>query len=332
MAVRSRRPPPVRVTGRRPGFTLIELLVVVALLATLIALLLPAVQRVREAAARMRCGNHLKQIGLALHHFHAARQRFPLGTALVGDADDERPAVVPPATLSAGPYRPGVFAHLLPYLEQEPLFRQLDPAAALDAGPNRTAGRTRVPTYLCPSAKHAYGLHMAPHSLPLPDRSLELAVTDYTGLNGSLRLFPAAPPAAALQDRGGFAERQALRLTDFTDGTAHTIDVTEVVNFGRGVWVHGRPHFNQAAYRVNSLHGYADMPDAVYPDGSNLPATNRGPGRGTGGTWGISSDHPGGANALFADGSVRFLTTSLSAVTLTALCTRDGGEVVTDGP
>lgn len=93
--------------------------------------------------------------------------------------------------------------------------------------------------------------------------------------------------------------------------------------------VHGRPHFNQAGYRLNALNGYDNAPNGVYSDGSNAPA-NRGPGKGTGGTWAMSSDHPGGVNALFADGSVRFLTNPLSPQTLTALATRDGGEVVAD--
>ena len=181
--------------------------------------------------------------------------------------------------------------------------------------------------YLCPSARHAYGVAKAPHSLPLGDRTLELAVNDYTGLNGAMRLHAAA---GQFQDRGGFCERRALRVGDFPDGSSQTIDVTEVVNFGRGVWLHGRPHFNQAAYRLNSLNGYGDVPRTVYPDGSNSPASNRGPGRGVAGTWGMSSDHPGGVNALFVDGSARFLTDGLSPQTLAALATRDGGEVVTD--
>ena len=131
-----------------------------------------------------------------------------------------------------------------------------------------------------------------------------------------------------MQDHGSFAERQQLRLDDFIDGASQTIDVVETVNFGRGVWIHGRPHYNQAASAINSLNGYCDAPNSVYPDGSNLPVTNRGPGKGVAGTWGISSSHPGGANTLFVDGAVHFLTNSLSAETLTALITRDGGEVV----
>ncbi len=308
---------------RRRAFTLIELLVVVAIIATLIGLLLPAVQKVREAAARTKCQNNLKQIGLALHNYHSAFGHFPLGTTLVGDANDLAPKAAPPATLNTGPYRPGLFARILPYLEYEPLSRRLDFAGAIDAEPNRTAGLAQVSVYLCPSAKHAYGTAKAPHSLPLSDRTLELAVNDYTGLNGSQRLDPSAPGSGQLQDHGGFCERRALSVADFPDGTSQTIDVTEVINFGRGVWVHGRPHFNQAGYAINTLRGYNNSPNSVYPDGVN----RGGPGRGVAGTWGVSSDHPGGANALFADGSARFLADATPPQILTALATRDGGEV-----
>ena len=119
-----------------------------------------------------------------------------------------------------------------------------------------------------------------------------------------------------------------MKITDFHDGTSNTIDVVESVDFGRGLWIHGRPHFNQAAYAINSLNGYNDAPNSVYPDGSNLPVSNRGPGKGIAGTWGISSHHTGGANALFVDGSVHFLRDTVDAPTLTALATRDGGETL----
>ena len=291
-------------------------------MAVLVGLLLPAVQKVRESAARAKCTNNLKQIGLALHNFHAAHGHFPLGTTLVGDVDDIAPRIVPPATLNTGRYRPGLFAHILPFFEQEALYRQLNLATAIDAEPNQSVGQIQVSLYLCPSATHRYGLTKAPHSLPLADPTLELAVNDYSGLNGCNRLTPSA--GNTTQDHGGFAERRSLRISDFTDGASNTVDVTEVRDFGRGVWIHGRPHYNQAAYAVNSLHGYDNRPNSVYPDGASA---NRGPGRGVAGTWGISSDHPGGANALFVDGSVRFVVDSTPPEQLSAIATRDGGEV-----
>jgi prepilin-type N-terminal cleavage/methylation domain-containing protein/prepilin-type processing-associated H-X9-DG protein len=325
----------------RPAFTLIELLVVIAIIAVLIGLLLPAVQKVREAASRMKCQNNLKQIGLALQTYHDANLRFPVGTALVGFPEGTPAASIPVARLNTGPYRPGLFAAILPYLEQENLYRGLAMDMAIDAEPNRTLGQTQIAMYLCPSNRHVYGLKKAPHSLPLSDRTLQLAVNDYTGLNGSARLWVGAPGSGQIQDRGGFAERQNLRITDFTDGTSSTIDVTECLKFGRGVWIHGRPHYNNAAYQINTLRGYNGGANGFEPDGragcaaasgysQPCPIANSGPGFGVAGQWGISSDHPGGANALFVDGSVHFLRDTLSPETLTALATRDGGEVIAD--
>lgn len=315
-------------SARSLGFTLIELLVVIAVIGVLIAMLLPAVLAAREASHRIACANNLKQIGLALQGFHEARKCFPIGTALKGYPDGTCPDAIPVRLLNTGPYRPGVFAMILPFLEQEALYRSLQMDSAIDEGPNAVLGKTTIAMYLCPSSKHTYGLQKSPHSEPLTDPRMQFAVTDYNGLNGSNRLFAAAPSASKLQNHGGFAERQQLSMIDFVDGTSHVIDVVETVNFGRGVWIHGRPHYNQAAYAINTLNGYNNVPNTVYPDGANSPATNRGPGKGVGGTWGISSNHPGGANVLFVDGSVHFLNNSLSAAILTALATRDGAEAI----
>ena len=97
--------------------------------------------------------------------------------------------------------------------------------------------------------------------MPLANPSMQFAVIDYNGLNGVNRLFAAAPSAGQLQDHGGFAERQQLQIANFSDGTSQTIHIVETVNFGRGVWIHGRPHYNQAAYAINSLNGYNNAPN-----------------------------------------------------------------------
>ena len=312
---------------RSRAFTLVELLVVIAIIGILIALLLPAVQASREAARRTSCGNNLHQIGLAFHGFHEANGCFPIGTALKGYPDGTNPNAIPARLLNTGPYRPGAFAMILPYLEQDALYQNLRMDLAIDEDVNVALGQTTIPTYLCPSSNHVYGLEKAPHSMPLGRSEHAVRRDRLQRHERGESAFRGRPSPSQLQDHGGFAERQQLRIADFVDGASQTIHVVETVNFGRGVWIHGRPHYNQAACAINSLDGY-NAANSVCPDGSNLPVTNRGPGKGIAGTWGISSSHPGGANTLFVDGSVHFLTNSLSAETLTALITRDGGEVI----
>src|SRR4029077_2063703 len=120
----TRSPVPQR-RGSRRAFTLIELLVVIAIIGVLVGLLLPAVQKVREAANRMKCQNNLKQIGLALHNFHGTHDGFPVGTALKDYPEGTPADAIPLTALNNGPYRPGLFARILPYLEQDNLYRQI---------------------------------------------------------------------------------------------------------------------------------------------------------------------------------------------------------------
>src|SRR5579884_4164386 len=160
---------------RAPGFTLIELLVVIAIIAILIGLLLPAVQKIREAAARMTCSNNLKQITLALHNYHDAKGVLPPGIVApprLPDGSTPNPSGTPAGqgTIQSSPHT-GILVFLLPYLEQDNLYKALVPlpaagGVALDYNPayttsqqpwwtnatNWSMAQTKVKTFMCPSA------------------------------------------------------------------------------------------------------------------------------------------------------------------------------------
>jgi prepilin-type N-terminal cleavage/methylation domain-containing protein/prepilin-type processing-associated H-X9-DG protein len=277
---------------RHQGFTLIELLVVIAILAVLVGLLMPAVQKVREAAARLQCKNNLKQIGLGLHNYHGAQQCFPPGYLAPAPYSDGATDTVPGW---------GWAAFLLPYLEQDTLYRQINFSQPIAAMP---AAQTLVKLYLCPSDL------TPPGAFPVPDgfgHSVCLAApSSYAACCGSDASDTVGPTGD-----GVFYRDSRARITDITDGTSSTILIGERPwCHANGIWagavsggVIQRGQYNPCQPVVPGawfpaatlVLAHAHLNNAlVDPDGSA-------------GMDDFGSRHPGGSNFVFADGSVHFL-------------------------
>ncbi len=305
----------------RPAFTLIELLVVIAIIAVLIGLLLPAVQKVRDAAARMSCQNNLKQLGLAYHNYANTY------------SDSFAPAMITDPTKTVGW---GIF--LLPYIEQDNLYRQYNfnapffftnAAFGID---NQAVANTPVKMYLCPSAPPRSGPYSFTFVFPgFPSFSWQAYPADYTpvaGVNQSLATFLALPAqGTALQ--GALQRDLKSPIVGLTDGTSNTLLVAEIAGknklfrAGRDTgttlsgFFGGQGGWADATSAGSSLHG-SSADGAVAPGACGVNCSN---------DYGLYSFHAGGANVLVGDGSVRFVAANVDVRALCALVTRAGGEV-----
>jgi prepilin-type N-terminal cleavage/methylation domain-containing protein/prepilin-type processing-associated H-X9-DG protein len=303
---------------RRSAFTLVELLVTITIIGVLVALLLPAVQMAREAARRMACSNKLKQIGLACHQHHDTYGKFPPGWA-------QSPFTVPQGEIIQGAH--GYLAFLLPYLEQEALANIYRWDRRAQGPENQPVVTTQLKIMQCPSAEPNRWVTALedPGNYSYGGKG---ACGDYAGvLEINIGLVELGLVDRAANCDGILTQNHLTRLAEITDGASQTILVTECAGrpklwrTGRlgpgiyvsgGVWVSGNLIFGQGA-----------TPDgATQPGPCAINCTN---------DREVYSFHPGGANAVFADGSVHFLTAGMDIRVLARLVTRAGGEVVSDG-
>lgn len=324
---------------RRRAFTLIELLVVIAIIAILIALLLPAVQQAREAARRTQCKNNLKQIGIALHNYHDTHSRFPSASV---NGRNNLPGCGGWVRFSGYSWR----VMILPYIDQAPLYNQFDFRTSALHGclggggsqPNWNQIRnTIIPGFICPSDPHP------------AQRS------GWAGAN-----YVAAVRARGDNSHGntthrdlGAITRAGTRMADFVDGTSNTIMVGEVFrgkDFFRTSGGGNNQNGNRSHRWVEST-GWGQVNAGVRVDNS-LPNDPNNPHKfvqvrrinddqrdevswtdavngGNTGHRPMSSLHVGGAQAILADGSVKFISENVDAISLAHTFTKNGGETNT---
>ncbi|HEV3438986.1 MAG TPA: DUF1559 domain-containing protein [Gemmata sp.] len=337
---------------QRSAFTLIELLVVIAIIAILIGLLLPAVQKVREAAARAKCSNNMKQIGLAAHNYHGAYGNFPYGKG--------------PSYTGAPAYaRWSELAYLLPYIEQNNVYANIDftfppatpgmagvinfmPAYSNPGGQNNAICETGIPIFICPSDP-------APQPAGWPGQS------NYTGNMGTTYMCdvnsstPSTLDPTATAD-GVFFHLSQVRLTDITDGTSQTAMFSEKLR-GTGTPNPQTDMFTMSvastmaqayatceatnpasATPLTSKQGYSwVMGEMCCTTYNHVALPNTTSCASTGYPGGMqnmamvvppSSKHIGGVNLIACDGSVHFITNSVSMTTWRAIGSRNGGDIV----
>jgi prepilin-type N-terminal cleavage/methylation domain-containing protein/prepilin-type processing-associated H-X9-DG protein len=283
----------------RRGMTLVELLVVIAIIGVLLALLLPAVQRVRDAANRIQCLNHLKQIGLAHYHYHDSHQVLPPGCSYRNGAD---------------PYpHMSWCTRLLPFLEQEAMWRDAQKAFAEEPfflkNPPHTGLATVMPPFTCPAD---------PRTLVSHGGKVKIACTAYLGVEG---IDQSSHDGLLFLD-------SRVRLADVTDGTSNTLMVGErppSADLVLGWWYAGWGQSKDGS--CDMVLGVRERNVSIYGAGCPPGPYQYGSGRTSNqcDAFHYWSLHFGGANFLFADGSVRLLPYSANAI-MPALATRAGGE------
>lgn len=291
---------------KRKGFTLIEVLVVIAIIAILIGLLVPAVQKVREAANRMSCGNNIKQIALAWHNFEQVNERFPFGGEFA----------MPPRYINGVPatgmnQHAGWAFQILPFIEQEAIYRG-DPALS-SRNKGLAAQGAKIPTYFCPSRRSpeqfdGYGMIDFAANGGTAQPSSIAADTPYNCYHQTL-----LPGIIRRNSNGG-----GVRIVEVIDGMTNTLMI-------------GEKSFDQKYYglvKADDNEGYTIGYDQDVVRWGNIQPVQDSV---TGEWWGrkrFGSIHSGSFNAAMADGSVRYINYSIDLTTISNLCSVADGNVV----
>jgi prepilin-type processing-associated H-X9-DG protein len=286
------------------------LLVVIAIIGILVALLVPAVQKVREAANRASCTDHLHNIGLALHNFESNQGRFPPGNVL-GPL---------PALGVTTKVNHGCWPFLMPYLEQQSIANRYNVCLDWSDPANQALVLTQLTILQCPSAEPnriGGGVVTEPG---------EGACTDYAPMGSIIPTLANMHLIDAVGDYSGpMPSNFMARFADITDGASNTLMIAEQAGrpklFRQGKEVPGRTVAGGPwASQPNLLNVWGSTPDGItIPGPCSINCTNY---------TNIYSFHPGGANSLFVDGSVHFLNANLDVRILGRLITRAGGEVI----
>ena len=284
---------------RRTAFTLIELLVVIAIIAILVALLMPAIQQAREAARRSSCKNNLKQIATGLHNYHDTHSTFPPGW--IGVTNQWHHV--------EGNSGWGWAAMILPEIEQRNIFEQINFSTPVVTA-NPSILRQTLSTYRCPSDSFPEVWDIKREGSG--GRLATLATSNYVGCFGTTELHDCEGAAVGVHcvSDGAFFLNSTVRIRDITDGATNTILVGERTNQRtESTW-------------VGSIQGGEEAPARILGVGDHPPNS---PGQHA---EDFGSLHTGGAQFVFGDAHVQFLSENIDDSVYRALCTRAGGEVV----